>query len=221
MRELQAGLLWIILLSGFAWAGDRVKLKSEMDNINYSVGYQIGGDFKRQGLELNPEALVQGIRDAIENTEPLISHEQMQTTLVNLKKKLVAEQQGARRQADAAYLAENAKKEGVSVLPSGVQYRVIRKGSGKKPTPQDSVTIHYRVTRSDGVQIGSTETGNPKTYPLAKAIPGLQEVFPLMEEGAKWQIVIPPSQASGDRDPLDDLGVVIYELELVSVQQSK
>jgi len=167
---------------------------------------------------------VQGIRDALKKNEPLLSREQMNTTLVNLKKKIVADQQQSDKKAGAAFLADNAKQKGVTVLPSGVQYKVLKEGSGKKPTLKDEVKVHYRITRVDGKELGSTYVGGkPRTYPVAKAIPALQEVLPLMAEGAKWQIVLPPAGASGgrDRDPLDDVGVLIYELELINVKPAQ
>jgi len=223
------GFVGLVLLPGVCLAADKVELKTEAERINYSVGYQIGGDFKAQGVELSPEVLVRGIQDALKKSEPLLSQEQMNTTLSNLKKKIVADQQALEkkaaaknRQASAAFLAENAKRKGVTVLPSGVQYKVLKEGAGKKPTLKDEVKIHYRITQVDGKELGSTYVGGkPRTSPLAKAIPGLQEVLPLMAEGAKWQIVLPTGAAAGGRDPLDDMGVLIYELELLSVIPGK
>lgn len=218
------GFASLVLLPGICMAAGSIELKTEAEKINYSVGYQIGGDFKAQGVELAPDILVQGIRDALAKTAPLMSQEQMNTTLVNLKKKIVADQQRQEKQAaeenrkaSAAFLIEHAKQKGVTVLPSGVQYRVIKEGSGKKPTLQDSVSINYRVTRVDGKEIARTEANTPRSYPVAKAIPGLQEILPLMAEGAKWEVVLPTARAAGGREPLDDMGVIIYELELVSV----
>lgn len=208
----------LVLLPVAGLAAAPLSLDTDEQKVGYSVGYQIGGDFQRQGWSIDPDALVQGLRDAIGKNAPLLSAEEMKATLVSLQKKLIAEQQNAQKQADAAFLAENAKLAGVTVLPSGVQYRILRQGSGKKPTLQDNVSILYRVTRSDGRQISSTEPGKPKSYAVAKAISGLQEVLQLMPEGAKWQIVIPSGLATGDRDSLDDVGVIIYDLELVSVQ---
>ena len=235
MRVLKAatvltGFFGFVLLPFVCLAADKVELKNDVDRINYSVGYQIGGDFKAQGVELNPEALVQGIQDALKKNDPLMSREQMNTTLVNLKNKITADQQTAQKQAiaenrkaSAAFLEQNAKQKDVTVLPSGVQYKVLKEGTGRKPTLKDDVSVQYRITRVDGKEIASTYAGGkPKTSPLAKAIPGLQEVLPMMQEGAKWQIVLPPtSAASGRRDPLDDMGVLIYELELISVQPAK
>ncbi|MCM2265899.1 MAG: FKBP-type peptidyl-prolyl cis-trans isomerase [Desulfuromonadales bacterium] len=217
MKALPAFLLFT-LLPVLSSGTETAKPVTEAGKVSYSVGYQVGGDFQRQGWEIDSDALVQGIRDAISKSEPQLSQAEMNATLMNLKKKLVAEQQSAKKQSDAAFLTANAKQPGVTVLPSGVQYRVLQEGSGRKPAAQDSVSLIYRVSRADGTQIGSTEPGKPKSYPVAKAVPGLQEVLQLMAEGAKWQIVIPPGLATGDREPLDDMGVIIYDLELVSVQ---
>jgi FKBP-type peptidyl-prolyl cis-trans isomerase FklB len=212
-----------MLIPGLCIAESKVKPENETDRINYSIGYQIGGDFQRQGCKLNPEMMIMGIRDAIEHADPLLSPEQMNTTLVTLKKKLVADQQGTLKQAGAAFLTENAKKEGVVVLPSGVQYKALRGGAGKQPTLNDSVTIRYRVSRADGQAISTDyPDSNPKTYPLKNALPGLQEVMQLMKEGSVWQIVIPPGPGLGTTgEALENAGVLIYQLELVSVQSGK
>ncbi|MEW6668906.1 MAG: FKBP-type peptidyl-prolyl cis-trans isomerase N-terminal domain-containing protein [Thermodesulfobacteriota bacterium] len=217
-------LMVCVLLWGVCLAADKKELKTEEERINYSIGYQIGGDFQRQGWQLHPELVTQGILDAIHHAEPLMSRDQMNATLVNMKKKLVADEHKAAREADAAFLTENAKKEGVVVLPSGVQYRVIKSGTGKQPTLKDSVTIKYSVSRVDGREIatGYTAVTEPKTYPLNKALPGLREALQLMKEGAVWQIVLPPGPALGVQgEALEKAGVLIYDMELVAVQAGK
>lgn len=224
MKIIFAALISLTLLATACPAAEQHELKDETDRINYSVGYQIGGDFKSQGIELSPDALVLGIRDAIKKNSPLLPQEQMNTILAELKKKIVSEQQGLRKQASArnvqastAFLAENARQKGVTVLPSGVQYKVLKGGHGKKPTLKDDAKVHYRITLVDGKEIGSTYTGGkPRDFPIKKAIPGLQEVLPLMPEGSKWQIVL-PSTSTGGREPLEDAGALIYEMELISV----
>jgi FKBP-type peptidyl-prolyl cis-trans isomerase FklB len=226
MKNALMGFIGLLLLSGLCQAADKKELKNETEKINYSVGYQIGSDFKAQGVELAPDALVQGIQDALKKKEPLLSQEQMNATLVDLKKKIVADQQEVKRKAAAenrkagdAFLVENAKQKGVTVLPSGVQYKVLKEGSGKKPTLKDEVKVHYRMTHVDGREIGNTYVGGkPRTYPVGKAIPGLKEVLLLMPEGSKWQIALPTATAAGGRDPIDDMGVLIYEMELLSVK---
>ena len=223
MKKIIMGCLFVVLIHGLCLAESKVVPNNETDRINYSIGYQIGGDFQRQGWKLNSEMLTQGIRDAVENADPLISPEQMNTTLVSLKKKLVAGQQGSFKQAGAAFLTENAVKEGVVVLPSGVQYKVFKDGAGKQPSLNDSVTIRYRVSRVDGQAISTDyPSSKPKTYPLKKALPGLQEVLQLMKEGSVWQVVIPPGPALGTTgEALENAGVLLYQLELVSVQAGK
>lgn len=220
MKKISIVCLGIILVSGVCLAAEKIELKNEMDRINYSIGYQIGGDFQRQGWKLNSELMTQGMRDALDHTTPLLSQEQMNTTLKVMKKQLVADQQHKSKEAEKAFLAANAKKEGVVVLPSGVQYKVIKEGAGKQPTLKDSVTVQYRVGRIDGQAITTGyPDSKPKTYPLMKALPGLQEVLQLMKEGSVWHIVLPSGPALGGRgEALVNAGVLVYELELVSVQ---
>lgn len=228
MKSLLAGIISLTLLPGVCQAADKIELKNETDRINYSVGYQVGGDFRSQGVELNRDALVQGIQDALGDNEPLLPREQMNATLRELKKKIVAGQHELKKQAaagnlqaSAAFLAENARQKGVTVLPSGVQYMVLREGTGKRPTLKDDVRVHYRISLVDGKEIGSTYIGGkPRTFSMARAIPGLQEVLPLMPAGSKWQIVLPPS-ATGGREPLEEMGAVIYEMEILSVIPAK
>lgn len=221
---LPMGILGMLLLPCMASAADRKELKGETEEINYSVGYQIGGDFRSQGIELTPDILVRGIQDALSKNEPILSQDKMNSTLISLKKKIVAAQKQQEKQANeenrkagAAFLKEFSRQEGVTVLPGGVAYKVLKAGSGKKPTLKDTIAINYRVRRVDGREIARTDPGTPKSYPVSSAIPGLQEVLPLMAEGSRWEIVLPTAAASGGREPLDDMGVIVYELELVSV----
>lgn len=222
-------LLLLLFIPAVCNAADKPLLKTEIDMINYSVGYQLGSDLSNQGVELNPEVLLQGVRDAVHKNTPMITAEQMKMTLMHFKQQGAGGQQGAKeltpaeyRKASAAFLLKNAEQKGVTVLPDGVQYKILKAGSGKKPGMQDEVAVHYRVTRVDGKEIATTYSGaKPRTYPLAKAMPGLQEVLPLMSEGSKWQIVIPTGTAAGGREPLDDMGAIIYEMELLSVLPAK
>lgn len=214
MKIIGAGSVGLaIFLCGACSSPVAVGLKDEADKINYSVGYQVGGDFKSQSVEVRPEAVTQGIRDAVSNTPPLMSKTDMETTLIALKRRIVSEQRARESKAGAAFLAENSKREGVTVLPSGLQYKVLRPGTGKKPTMMDEVKVHYRITRVDGTEVGSTYVGGkPRWVAVSKALPGLKEVLPRMEEGAKWQV------AFSTGEPLDEMGVLIYEIELLAVK---
>ncbi len=222
-KRVFAGWLGISLLPVLCLAADKMEVKSQVDKINYSIGYQIGNDFQNQGWELNEEMMLRGIRDALNRTDPLIPPEEMKATLVNLKKKLSADQQRKAREADKTFLAENAGKEGVVILPNGVQYKEIKAGTGKHPTLEDKVTIRYKVRRADGRKSpGDQSESGPLTYPLKKALPGLQEALKLMKEGSRWQIVLPPGPALGTKgEALEKAGVIIYELELISISPGK
>lgn len=208
------------------WANDKPQLQDEKDKINYSVGYQIGGDFKRQGVELDAAALLQGIKDAVEGSaEPLMTADEMHTTLVKLKQKInkaTLEQQKHQTLQDLEegkkFLTENAKKEGVVTLPGGLQYKILREGTGVSPKENDTLTINYRGSLISGREFDSSyRNDKPATIAFKSiVIPGWQEALKMMKEGGKWQIFLPPHLAFGERGPLADK-TLIYELELLSV----
>jgi len=224
MKIWLIGILGLTLLSSVCMAEDKTVFKDEKDRVNYSVGFQIGGDFERQGVELNPELLVRGIRDAIEKKRPLLGEEEMRQVLVDLKKRIVAEEQKQRtarlekfRAEGQKFLAENARKEGVVTLPSGLQYQVLQAGKGKQPTLKDTVTVHYRGIKLSGTEFDSSyREGKPVSFSISNVIPGWQEALPMMKEGAKWKLFLPPKLAFGDKGPLEDQ-TVIYEIELLQV----
>lgn len=205
-----------------AWAAAPVAIKTETEHINYSIGYQMGTDFKNQGWELSPEAMVQGIKDAVSGNSPLISEEQMKITLAKMKRQLIAAQHQTMidyQKASREFVKENAKKEGVVVLPSGVQYKVLREGTGKTPTLDDVIRVHYKTTKVDGVEVSSTySNSDPRVVPLNTALPGLQEVLLLMKTGSKYQIVLPIGQTAPNNGEQDDSGAKIYEMELISIK---
>ena len=226
---------WIIFVvialfgaAGMSRASDKPELKDEKDKINYSVGYQIGGDFSSQGLPLNADALVQGVRDALEGSNTMIPREEMLKILQELKKKVVAQDMKQKkvltdtfRGEGRDFLAANTKKEGVVTLPSGLQYKVLRQGEGKSPTANDSVTVHYCGTLIDGTEFDSSHRGGkPATFTLSGTIPGWKEALPLMKVGAEWQLFIPSDLAFGERGPLADR-TVIYEISLLSIDSAQ
>ena len=222
----------LIMSTGISLAEDSLTLKDEKDRISYSVGYQVGGDFKRQGLEINPEFLVKGIQDALLGTQPKITPEEMRTTLTNLKKQITAAQREKNKQLAAVNLAAgktlleaNGKKEGVITLPSGLQYKVIQEGSGKMPTASDTVSVHYRGTLIDGTEFDSSyKRGKAATFRADRVIAGWKEALQLMKEGAKWQLFIPANLAYGQRGAgakIPPNSTLIFEVELISIQPSK
>jgi len=220
-----------LLFSGCA-SDQKPQLKDENDRVNYSLGHQIGGDFKRQGVEVRPALVVKGIQDALSGAEPLMTPEEMNKALMDLKKRIVTAQREERKQAaednlakGKAFLEENAKKEGVETLPSGLQYKVIQEGSGATPEATDTVVVHYRGTLIDGTEFDSSYSrGNPATFRADRVIRGWTEALQMMKEGAKWQLFIPPDLGYGQGGAGAKIGpnsTLIFEVELISVGEGR
>lgn len=208
-------------------AEDIPELSDPNDRINYSLGYQIGGDLRRQRVEVSREALLQGIEDAVNADEPRLSKQEMQAMLVELKRKVVAVQREERAaqekknlEAGEAFLAENARKDGVVSLPSGLQYRVVEAGAGQQPKATDTVTVHYRGTLIDGTEFDSSYSRKqPATFRVDRVIDGWREALPLMQAGAKWELFIPARLAYGKRGSgkIPAFSTLLFEVELLSV----
>lgn len=214
--------LSLALLATLASAADPAPLTDEVSKTSYALGYQIGRDVR--GVEIRPDAIVKGLQDGAAGTKSQLSAEEITALMQKLQKD--AEAQRAARQvehlksaaaAGAAFLAENAKKPGVTTTASGLQYKVITPGTGKKPTASDTVTVNYRGTLVDGAEFDSSYSrGRPATFPLSGVIAGWTEGVQLMQEGGKSQLVLPASLAYGDQGELAGQ-VLIFEVELIKV----
>jgi FKBP-type peptidyl-prolyl cis-trans isomerase FklB len=209
------------LLATIGVADDQPQL-DEADRISYSVGYQMGEDFKKQGVELRPDTLKRGLEDAA--NEASMTPEDMQATLASLKQKILAqtrmeqaEQAQNYREEGRIFLAENAGREGVKTTDSGLQYKILKAGTGKTPAASDSVTVHYRGTTIDGKEFDSSHRkGEPVTFRVDEVIPGWTEALQLMKEGGKWQLYIPPDLAFHRGGPLEHR-TILFDVELISV----
>jgi FKBP-type peptidyl-prolyl cis-trans isomerase FklB len=209
-------------------AGENPELADENDRINYSLGYQIGGDMKRQQVEVNGNILLRGIADAMTDAEPLLDQGEMNKTLIELKRKVLALQtqeraaaQQMNQQAGEEFLAANAKRDDVVSLPSGLQYRVLEPGSGKKPAATDTVTVNYRGTLIDGTEFDSSYSRKkPATFRADRVIEGWREALQLMQEGAKWELFIPARLAYGERGAgkISPNSTLIFEVQLIKVE---
>ena len=218
-----------LVMSGTAFAADVTTLKGEKDKLGYSIGMDVGSVIKRQGVEVNPDAVAKGFKDAYTGGKTLLTEEEMRQTIQALQTKLMERQaEEMKRLGDKnkgegeKFLAENAKKEGVKTLPSGLQYKELKAGTGKTPKATDSVTTHYSGTLIDGTEFDSSyKRGEPVTFPVSGVIAGWTEALQLMKEGAKWQLFIPSSLAYGERGAGRDIGpnaTLIFEVELIKVQ---
>jgi FKBP-type peptidyl-prolyl cis-trans isomerase FklB len=212
---------------GGAVAAESLNIEDEATRLNYSLGYQIGGDFKRQGIKLDGPAVVKGIEDALAGAEPLMPAEDMRNTLMELRRQLVAKQREAAAEAEKKkieegkkYLAENAAKPGVVTTPSGLQYEIIEPGTGKVPSPTDQVSVHYRGTLVNGSEFDSSYSrGEPTSFRLDGVIKGWTEGLQLIKEGGKIRLVIPPELAYGERGTLAHQ-TLVFDVELISVGEA-
>ncbi|MGZ3524516.1 MAG: FKBP-type peptidyl-prolyl cis-trans isomerase N-terminal domain-containing protein [Thermodesulfobacteriota bacterium] len=228
MKSKLIVILGILLLVSQVNAQEKLVFKNQKDKISYIVGMDIGNNLKKQSIGVNPKVLAKGIEDALAGAKPLLTEQEIQETMMAFQKEMLAKQAEVAKKNKTegeAFLAENKKKEGVKALPSGLQYKVIKAGTGKKPKSSDTVTVNYRGTLIDGTEFDSSyKRGQPATFQVSGVIPGWTEALQLMEEGAKWQLFIPSNLAYGERGAGGVIGpnaTLLFEIELVSIQEKK
>jgi len=204
-------------------------LTSDKGKLSYAVGYEIGRDFNDKQLDIELATVIRAIQDGYAKRDPAVPEEQLREALTKMQDQLLnqarAEFERVSNENKAAsdrFLAQNRTKQGVTVLPSGIQYKVIDAGSGKRPTTNSEVQIHFRGSLASGQEFASTYTGNQAvTLRVAEApITGLQEILPLMAEGARWEVYLPPDKAYGDgpRSPIGPNQAVVFDVRLVEVK---
>lgn len=199
---------------------------SEVQKVGYSVGYDLGKNLKDVADDMDLEAFAQGIKDAYANTKGKLTDEQMQSIMQSYMQRKQEEAQKeieqkavSNRAAGEAFLAENAKKEGVKTTPSGLQYKVITEGVGKSPAATDTVSVHYEGKLIDGTVFDSSyKRGEPAEFPLNAVIPGWTEGLQLMKPGAKYELYIPSDLAYGEtgNPSIEPNSVLIFTIELLS-----
>jgi FKBP-type peptidyl-prolyl cis-trans isomerase FklB len=201
-----------------------LQLKDQNDKVSYSIGLNIGMNLSKQKVSVNPEILTAGIKDGIAG-KPQLTQEQIKEVMTTLEKDMQQKQKAAaeKNAADGAkFLEENKKKEGVKTTASGLQYKVIKEGSGPQPKATDVVTVNYRGTLIDGTEFDSSyKRGEPATFPLNGVIKGWTEAVQLMKVGSKYQFFIPSNLAYGDRAVGPDItsnSTLIFEVELLGVK---
>jgi FKBP-type peptidyl-prolyl cis-trans isomerase FklB len=209
-------------------ARSRPALGTEKDKASYSIGYDIGETFKKQNVELNSESLLGGLNDALAGNEASLSKQDREKTLQAFQKAMMEKQAVASKEAgvkNAAegekFLTENKRKPNVKTTASGLQYKVLKEGSGPSPKETDTVLASYRGTLIDGTEFDSSYKRNePATFPVNRVIKGWTEGLQLMKPGAKYQLVIPPSLAYGDRGAGQLIGpnaTLIFDVELLKI----
>lgn len=204
-------------------------LETDKQKVSYSIGLDIGKNLKQSEIDVELEALMRGIKDATTDSTPLLTQAQIQETMQKFQQEMMNKQNekanamsDKNKTAGEAFLAENAKKEGVITLPSGLQYKVIKAGTGKKPKATDEVTTHYRGTLIDGTEFDSSyKRGQPTSFPVNGVIAGWTEALQLMPVGSKWQLFIPSNLAYGPRGAGGTIGpnaTLIFDIELLAIK---
>lgn len=201
-----------------------ISLNSVIDSVSYGIGINIGKNLKEQGIDsFNTKALAQAVDDVIKGTPTMIDEAQAMQTLNNYFQNLSAKKSEGSIQEGKDFLEANSKKEGIVTLPSGLQYQVMKEGSGAQPGINDMVTTHYHGTFIDGkVFDSSVERGEPATFPVNGVIAGWTEALQLMKEGAKWKLFVPYNLAYGERGSrggIPPYSTLIFEVELIKVEK--
>ena len=228
MSRTWIALLGMLLLAAPAFAGGPKPFKNQTNRLSYAVGVQVARNFKKQGIDFNPKMLIQGLQDELAGKQLRLTDLELRSVMRDLQGE-VRRRMAARRQAsvvenrkkELAFLAANGKKKGVVSLPSGVQYLVLKKGSGSKPTASGRVLCHYSGTLLDGTQFDASPAGKPATLHMGRIIPGLKEALEHMPAGSHWKIFVPSKLAYGVRGAGADIGpneLLIFDVELLRVE---
>ncbi|MBI5098245.1 MAG: FKBP-type peptidyl-prolyl cis-trans isomerase [Nitrospirae bacterium] len=229
--RLFIALLSIALLASVVYAEENSVLKTQRDKVSYGIGMEIGNSLKSQSIDIDPDILARGVKDMLSGKEPLITDQEFRETMTNFKNEMMAKQMERMKEIaeknkkeGEAFLDENKKKEGVVTLPSGLQYKVIKEGSGEMPKPTDTVTVNYRGALINGTEFDSSEShGQPATFKVNGVIPGWTEALQLMKAGSKWQLFIPSTLAYGDHGAGREIGpnsTLVFDVELLSIEGS-
>jgi FKBP-type peptidyl-prolyl cis-trans isomerase len=222
-------VLGVLLLAVPVNAADEPAFKTQKEKVSYGIGVDMARNFKLQGIEFDADSLMQGFKDQSSGGKLLMSEDDMRATLTAYQSEMMQKRAQAMKAAGEenkkigdAFLAENKMREGVVVLPSGLQYKILKAGDGRKPTDADTVECNYRGVLINGTEFDSSyRTGKPATFKVTGLIAGWTEALKLMPAGSKWQLFVPPQLAYGERGASRDIGpnaTLIFELELLSVK---
>ena len=193
-----------------------------MDKFSYGLGMGIGQNLLSMGVKnIDVEDFVKALKDVLTGAKTEISHSEAQQVVNEHFRQLAEEAYAQNKASGEAFLAENAKKEGVTVLPSGLQYEVITEGNGKKPSATDRVQCHYEGTLIDGTIFDSSiKRGEPAVFGVNQVIKGWVEALQLMQEGAKWRLYIPYDMAYGEHgagEMIPPYSALVFDVELIKV----
>ncbi|MFN7553221.1 MAG: FKBP-type peptidyl-prolyl cis-trans isomerase N-terminal domain-containing protein [Pseudomonadota bacterium] len=200
----------------------------DRNKVSYAIGYEIGKDFVEKKMDVDLQTVIRAIQDGYAKRQPAVPEDQMREAMGVMREKMLAE---ARTRFEALarenkaksdkFLAENRSKKGIVALPSGIQYRVIEDGTGKRATPTAEVTVHYRGSLSSGLEFDSSfARGQPASFKVDSVIDGWKEILPMMKVGDHWQVFLPPEKAYGLRGqgPIGPNEALVFDIKLVDVK---
>ncbi len=222
MRTWNLALVCFLLAPAAGAVG--TSLETDTEKYSYAIGVNFAQSIMRQGAPLDADAVYMAVRDALEGGDLRLSAETMSQVLRDEAQRAgerKREMAGENMRRGKEFMAKNKDKEGVTTLPNGIQYEVLRKGTGAQPSAKDVVTVHYVGTLVDGREFDSSRRrGEPATFPLDGVIKGWQEVLPLMRVGSRWLVTIPPDLAYGVNGAGSAIGpneTLIFEIELLEI----
>jgi FKBP-type peptidyl-prolyl cis-trans isomerase FklB len=229
MRKAGMAFLCLALAVCQGNSQEKVQLKSQKDSVSYAIGLDIGLKFRQQSIDVDLDLVARGIMDVDSSGRRLLTEDQAQSVINTFQRQLMAKRDstnkalGEKNKKDGeAFLAENEKKEGVIALPSGLQYKVLKEGNGRKPRADETVTVNYRGTLIDGTEFDSSiKRGEPSSFRVNGVIKGWTEALQLMPVGSKWQLFIPSDLAYGERGAgqvIPPNSTLIFEVELLSIK---
>jgi FKBP-type peptidyl-prolyl cis-trans isomerase FklB len=204
-------------------------LKTPKDKASYAIGMNIGKGLHKDSVDVDPAILLRGLKDGMAGGKTLLTDDEAKSAMVAIQADLRKKQEAkmaiagdANKKEGDEFLAQNKTKEGVVTLPSGLQYKILKEGTGPKPSASDSVICNYKGTLIDNTEFDSSyKRGQPATFPVGQVIKGWTEVLQLMPVGSKWQVFVPSDLAYGPRAPGGAIGpnaTLIFEIELLSIQ---
>src|SRR5256886_1971466 len=223
MKHFVATFAALALVASIVAQEKKPQLKDQKDKSSYAIGLNIGMNFNKQKIAINPDVFVTGVKDGLAG-KPQMTEAEVRETMTNLEKDMENKQKeaGEKNAKDGEkFLAENKKKEGVKTTASGLQYKVIKEGSGAQPKATDTVTVNYRGTLINGTEFDSSyKRGQPATFPVNGVIKGWTEALQLMKVGSKYQLFIPSNLAYGEqgRHGIPPSSALIFEVELMDVK---
>ena len=222
-------MLALGLLVSSVNAQDKPDLTNPKQKTSYAIGEDVASTLKDRDIDLDPKALAAGISDTLAG-KPALNQQEVDDTLSKLRQELTAKAEAKSKgegeknlNEGKAFLAANAKKDGVKTTATGLQYKVLKSGTGASPQKTDTVKVHYHGTLIDGTVFDSSvQRGQPIFFPVNGVIPGWVEALQLMKVGDKWRLFIPAKLAYGDQSPSPAIppnSALIFEVELLGIEK--